>query len=259
MSIFAICMTKDEEDIIGYTLPRMAAQVDQVLIADNLSTDATRDILHTCANQMGNITISDDPEVAYLQSVKMTRLAEHARDQGADWVVPFDADEVWMLPELSPIPPSVSVLHAELYDHVVTGHDDFSDPDPVTRIAYRRPYPAPLYKVICRTLPGLVIEQGNHSASYPGPIESMGIGQVRHYPYRSALQMARKARNGGRAYAAAGSALPESTGAHWRNYARFLEQGGIEAIEEIFQTWFYEDDPSELIHDPCPVLMPVMV
>lgn len=259
MSVWGVSLVKDEQDIIGYSLPRMAAQLDGVVVADNMSTDETRAILEDVAEKMGNIKIVDDFEPAYLQSVKMTGLA---RSTGADWVVPFDADEVWHCPTgpLADVLPTLDCVVAEaaLYDYVASSDEDPNEPDPVRRIARRRQTPGRLPKVACRLLPGLVIEQGNHGARYPGPVlHCRGDLFVAHYPYRSAEQMARKAVNGAKAYEAAGDRLPDSTGQHWRDYGRFYDQGGLAAIEEIFTTWFYVGpDDSTTIVDPCPVPMP---
>lgn len=249
--IWAVTMCRDEEDIIGYTLPRMAAQVDGVIVADNRSTDDTPEILAAVAREFGNIFITDDPEPAYMQSDKMSHLARLAGERGATWVVPFDADEVWagvdtLRGEMA------SVVEALLYDHVVCGTDDKRERDPLKRIVHRRPGPTALPKVACRVLPGMVIEQGNHGAHYPGDVMRIRGGMhIHHFPYRSAQQMARKARNGSEAYAAAGARLPPSAGQHWRDYGRFLETVGMSAIEEIFSTWFYSPDGTGLVHDPA--------
>lgn len=256
-------MVRDEQDILPYTLPRMAAQLDHIIISDNLSVDDTPLILEEIASEFGNITILMDKDPAYLQSRKMTRLAEMAREDGADWVVPFDADEVWytfgsQLKDRFPETTEWSVEFATLYDHVVTSKDDHTIEDPVNRIGWRRTWSAPLPKVAFRPLPGVVVEMGNHGARYPGMVgtlEDSGI-IIHHYPYRSIEQMARKARNGADAYAAAGERVPVGAGQHWRDYGRFLDERGIEAIEEIFTTWFFSDDPEkddQLIWDPCPI------
>jgi hypothetical protein len=41
------------------------------------------------------VHVVTDREPAYFQAAKMTRLARAAARAGADWVVPFDADELW--------------------------------------------------------------------------------------------------------------------------------------------------------------------
>lgn len=76
MTVFGICMAKNEEDIIGPVVEHMMSEVDHVIVADNLSQDNTRSILDSLT---GNITVIDDLEPAYRQSEKMTHLAMVAK------------------------------------------------------------------------------------------------------------------------------------------------------------------------------------
>src|SRR5690348_11150571 len=89
-------MVRDEEDVIeGVVRHLLAEGVDHVLVADNLSSDGTRAILDGLA--AGHpVTVVDDPDPAYRQAEKMTALARRAGAAGADWVIPFDADELWV-------------------------------------------------------------------------------------------------------------------------------------------------------------------
>ena len=90
MSTIAVTMVKNEQDIVGPIIEHMVGQVDHVIVADNMSTDDTRAIL----NDFGDsITVIDDLDPAYEQSKKMSALAQQALLLGAEWVVPFDADE----------------------------------------------------------------------------------------------------------------------------------------------------------------------
>lgn len=253
MAVFAITMVKDEADIIEATIGHLLGQVDEILVLDNGSTDGTREILHDLP-----VAVHDDPEVGYHQSRKMTALASWAAELGADWIVPFDADEFWY----SPFGSIVDVLGraghartapARLYDHVATGADP-DDLDPIARIGWRRREPATLHKVACRARPDLLIHQGNHSATYNDDGEAIeGALVVRHYPYRSAEQFVRKARNGAAAYAA--TDLPITEGAHWRQYGALLDAHGEDALEGVFRQWFWIRDPRQdrtLIFDPAP-------
>lgn len=262
MKVAGVCMVKDEEDIIAYTLPRMAAQLDYVIVADNMSEEST--VLATTCNSLPNVVLINDEEPAYLQSQKMSNLALMAGEMGAEWIVPFDADEVWYHPHgihyvLENLPSNPHVIQAGLYNHIVTGWDP-EVPDVVERMQWRKVELNALPKVICRYLPGLVIEQGNHGAHYPGwgtTTEWSGI-RIHHYPYRSVEQFVRKAVNGKAAYDAAGDRLPPTAGQHWREYGAHYERGGVEAIREIFTTWFYAEDPSQdptLEFGPCPATL----
>lgn len=255
MTVVAVSMVRDEADIIGATVEHMIRQVDHVVVADNLSTDATRSILERLACE-----VLDDDDPGYRQSEKMTALARYAaKEHGADWVVPFDADEWWYSPHgriadvLEAVAPQWLVASADLFDHVATGVDKPHD-NPVKRIGWRRTNPVPLSKVACRWRDDLTIEQGNHGARYDGGATVLA-GQlvVRHFPYRSAEQFVRKARNGAQAYAA--TDLPPDVGAHWRQYGAIAEAHGDEACADIFRQWFWVAEPQHdpgLIYDPAP-------
>jgi hypothetical protein len=264
MTVVAISMVKDEVDIVEETVSRMAAQVDRVLIADNGSTDGTREIL----GRLPGVTVTDDPEVGYFQGFKMSALAARARAEGAEWIVPFDADEVWLprtnMPlraTLSTLPRHILVAEAALYDYVATGQDPAAG-GPIDRMQWRRPDCAPLPKVACRARDGLAIAQGNHSAHYHGvdhPPTVTNLLQIAHFPYRSAEQVVRKIRNGAAAYAA--TDLPEEQGAHWRGWGQILDEQGEGAIVDLFRKWHWRLDPTlpvridgekqpPLVHDP---------
>lgn len=254
MSVWAVCMCKDELDIIRTTVSLMLEQVDAVIVADNGSTDGTRQILDDIAKfDADRLWVINDPDPAYYQSAKMSHLAELAAEQGAEWVVPFDADEVWGTNEgtvavaLQAQPDCILVAEAPLFDHVPTSQD--RPGEPVSSTPWRRAEPAPLRKVACRAT-GVTIHQGNHGASYPdiaSPPSVTNVLEVRHFPYRSVEQMIRKARNGAAAYAA--TDLGEDVGAHWRQYGRFSD----EEIGDVFRKWFWSADPEAdgLIYDPA--------
>lgn len=253
MTVFGVSMVKDEADIIETIIRHSITQVDALIVADNGSTDGTRDILADLAKDLP-LTVIDDPEIGYFQSRKMTALANLAREQGADWVVPFDADEWWYSPFgriadiLNGIPAQWLIASATLYDHVSTALDP-DETDPTKRIRYRRLNPAPIPKVAVRCLDNLIIDQGNHGATYGfRPAALPGRLVIRHFPYRSAEQFISKVRNGAKAYSA--SDLPESAGAHWRGYGRILADSGEEVCAEIFRTWFWQPDATDLIFDP---------
>lgn len=264
MTTVGIAMVRDELDILPVTLAHMLEQCDTVIAADNGSRDGTRVLLDEWPD--GRLTVIDDPDPAYFQSRKMSALAERARQMGAEWVVPFDADEVWLSRDgqriadvLVALPDGVLIAEADLWDHVSTGRD-VDDPNPVRRMRWRRSYPAPLPKVAVRALPGVTIAQGNHSATFEGidlPGRVSNLLTVRHYSYRSEAQMIRKIRNGAAAYAA--TDLGEVEGAHWRQMGMMTD----EQIAEAYRKWYWRAEPKRplviegeaqppLVYDPAP-------
>lgn len=253
--IFAVSMVKDEADVVEGTLRHMAEEVDHLIVADNGSTDGTRDLLSDLARDLP-LTVVDDPDPAYYQSAKMTALADKAHAEGARWIVPFDADELWYASDrlrtvLADQPEDRTVAWATLYNHLCTAVDE-RDPDPFRSMVWRQRDPGPLPKVAIRWEPGCVIEQGNHGAQHPRGVVGVPALSIRHFPARSVEQFTRKSLNGAKAYAAAD--LPEDMGAHWRSYGRLAEDGGPAILAEVFRAhwWYLSPTDSGLVHDPAP-------
>lgn len=224
--IVAVSMVRDEDDIIGKTVAHLLAEgVDQLIIADNNSVDGTRSIL----GSFPEVTIVDDPEVAFYQSAKMTRLAQQALDLGATWVIPFDADEYWyahdetLAEAFTRQDDSVSSLWADIYQQ-------WGD--------HRGPGPQPFHKVAFRPTRDAVITQGNHDVWGLGPQRLGDTLAIRECQYRSLGQFIRKVRNGKQAYDA--STLGDGEGTHWRTYGAMTDEqlageyATLQAIELTF-------------------------
>jgi glycosyltransferase involved in cell wall biosynthesis len=262
MTLWAIMMVKDEEDVIEPVLRHIAAQgVDGILVAENGSTDLTRDLLDWLHDQLPcPLFVKDDPIVGYWQSRKMTALANEAHQRGADWIWPVDADELWYYGDTQRLADVVrqadgDVIHARLWHHFRTGLDDHDakTTTPFQTMQYRWPDEAPIGKVIVRWRDGAVLEAGNHGVTSPGALapSSLRDVQIRHFPYRSAEQFIRKAINGSRAYAA--TDLPRGVGQHWREYGQLYERGGEDALRDAYYAHFVYDLPSasRLVYDPA--------
>ena len=253
MRVVGIAMVKDEVDIIETTVVHMLHQVDHVVIADNGSTDGTSEILATL-----NCETIDDPDPAYYQSRKMTALAHYAASaHRADWVVPFDADEIWYPLHAATIREALRgltdewVVPAWLFDHVVTDADA-SGVAPQHAMAHHLRNRTPLHKVAARTRNGMVIEMGNHQVTYPDRVTSPPVAwdvlAVRHFPIRSPQQYIRKARQGGAALAL--TDLDPACGQHWRDWARMTDQHLHDAF---LDHWYYRADDDRLVLDPAPL------
>lgn len=257
MTVAAVSMVKDELDVIVGSILHMVDEVDFLIVADNGSTDGTREALAELADDLP-LDVIDDPDPAYYQSVKMSRLGELAYSRGARWVVPFDADELWFSrgDRMSVIlrDRKEDVVRAELYNHFPSGVDP-EGADPFRTIIWRQKEPAPLPKVAIRWREGTIIDQGNHSATMHGRDMRIGNGlEVRHFPYRSAEQFIRKARNGAAAYAA--TDLPPEVGAHWRGYGQIYDRYGEEACGDVFRQHFWHLSPVDngMVPDPAPYM-----
>jgi glycosyltransferase involved in cell wall biosynthesis len=260
MPVYGVTMVKDEADVIAGTLRHMASEVDGLVVADNGSTDGTRELIAQLAAELPlPVIIVDDTEPAYYQSRKMSNLAAAAADAGGPgtWVVPFDADEIWYAAHpLREVLPSLwePVAVAQLFNHFRTALDA-DDPDPYRSMVWRQAQPAALGKVAFQWRPGAVIHQGNHGVSLPG-YAGPGIAAVelRHFPYRSAEQFVRKAVNGATAYKL--TDLPDDQGAHWRAYGETYDRHGEQAVRAVFEAHFNHLSPVDvgMVRDPAPYL-----
>lgn len=245
VTVIAVTMVRDEEDIIGYTLLHLYAEgVDHIIVADNLSTDRTRTILENI-RETHPLTIVNDDEVGYYQARKMTNLAHMAGDMKADWVLPFDADELWYAQE-GTIREALAgcdadVVRATGWDHVATLRDA-PDRDPYRRIRYRRAVPQKLPKVAFRPHPTATLHMGNHDVDHPG-VKVDGVLELRHFGYRSLPQFISKVRNGKQAYDA--TDLHQTYGQHWR------VRGGL-PDEAIAAEWNQMCNEDGLVYDPAP-------
>jgi hypothetical protein len=253
--VVAIARAKDEADVVEGWVRHHANEVDHILIADNASTDGTRDILWGLLRDYP-LTLVDDPEIGYYQSARMSALAAQAADMfGPDnlWIAPIDLDELWV----QPVDRIRTVLPTLGHNHVRTG-DDVDDPDPFRSMVWRIEQPGALPKVAFRYAEGAVIEQGNHGVTLPtGETGGLQVLHVHHFPVRSAEHYIRKARNGAAAYAAAPD-LPESMGAHWRSWGRMSDDQLLDAYRTH---WHYgspadvgrvRGDGAGLVREPAP-------
>lgn len=238
--IAAVTMVKDEADIIGDVLAHLLNEgVDEIIVADNLSSDGTRDILESFP-----VHIVDDPEVGYYQSEKMTRLACQAGALGAEWVIPFDADEIWYAPQ-STLKEFLTACTADvLAAHALQHIPQRDDPDgpPTRSMGWRRDQWSHMPSMAFRYEPGVAIAQGNHEVTRGG-IRVGGL-EIREFQYRSFEQMIRKVRNGKAAYDATQISYGEGT--HWRRL-------GALSGPELEQEWAQMTNPVGLVFDPAPI------
>ncbi len=259
-------LARDEADIIEHTLRHLKTQVDWVFVADNMSTDGTRDILNSLAwTDEAWLDVSDDLEPGYFQDRKTTALALQAYERGFDWVIPCDADEIWYSPFgrvgdiLDVLPEEVLFARAVMFNHIPTNQDQ-PESDPVKRIGWRFIEPGAMSKVACRTSPDLRIDMGNHEAVSVGKVRSNWMhnvhGQItiRHFPWRSQAQHLRKITNGALAYAAAPD-LDPTYGEHWKAFGLPGTGNFEQAVNDWFWQWGFRANPGlagDLIYDPAP-------
>lgn len=257
MTTIGITMVRDEEDVIEGTIRHMAGEVDEIVVADNLSSDSTRQILNRLMTELP-LTVVEDNDPAHYQSRKMSCLARTFAEVG-DWVVPFDADELWYSPlgrvseALSRLPKDATVAEAKIFNHYGTAVDPH-EPDVFRRFVWRTRAPLGLPKIAFRYEAGAIISDGNHGVTLPSGRGQRGHADlgIRHFPYRSPEQFTRKGITGAAALEL--TSLPEDTGLHWRGYGAIARAQGEETLAQVYRDHFWFLIPWEqgLVRDPAP-------
>ena len=195
-------MVKNESDIIGETIRNLRAQgIDHVLVADNGSTDDTVEVLRS-----ENVHIVSDPIVAYWQAQKMSHLARVAVRNGASWVVPFDADELWKGDQGRTIGESLrsssaNLVEAAWWNFVALPENDSESV--ADRFPWRLPQPDDQHK---QAFPANWLARctmGNHTTFVPGD-RKVRLLRIAHYRSRTTEQLLRKSADGTRASELAG-------------------------------------------------------
>ena len=181
--IAAVSTVLDEEQIIAETVANLYRQgIDEVYIYLGPCKDRSREVLAPFP-----VTILDDPEPVHYQPKLITELTHRAGAAGADWILPFDADEFWF-PEkaatvkeaLEALEPNVGVTHAGQY-HYHTRE-------------MRNPTSNANSKVCFRYHPAASVANGNHHvAGIPGE-NSWGVLLIKEWQYQDFDHYVRKVR-----------------------------------------------------------------
>lgn len=236
MSVWAVTTVKNEADIIGATIAHLLAEgIERVFVYDGMSTDGTREVLAG----FDQVTVWEDADPIHRQPKRMTELADLAVEQGAEWIIPFDADEFWcptsplstIEEALNFLPASVTKVHAAMWQH--------KDWD------WREPTHKPLGKVALRWRPGAKIRNGNHDVDALDGDTAFSVLHVREIQYRSFEHFLEKIEA---RCATLDPSLPESHGAH-HTRLRHLSR------EDLAKEWRIMCERA-ITHDPIPSRCP---
>lgn len=227
--IAAVCTTYNEADIIGHTVGHLLGSgVDHIYIAD-ASTDGTRGVIDSVAGN--HATILDDRMGFHNQPLWTKLLADLARAEGHNWIIPFDADEFVCIDGgdfqwLNTLDDYINKLFIPMQQYVNWNE----------RWVENKPLP----KVICRWKPDLVFAPGNHGCNIPFWYPARIV--IKELQYRSYNHFKRKIRErcqtlDPRLHGIAGDH-------HWN-----LKDATEDQLEQAWQ----ELHNHKLIYDPIPV------
>jgi hypothetical protein len=257
MKLVMTLLVRDEQDIVAEHLDFHLAQgVDEVIVTDNGSVDATLEILRSYEAR-GVVRIVLEPSDDYSQGRWVTRMARMAADDGADWVINSDADEFWwprsgsLASTFESLDGGTGVVVARRTNFVPQPEDDrpFWERMTVRERESLNPVGKPLPpKLAHRAHPEITVVQGNHRVQGPdlGARLDDGTVEILHFPMRSYAQFENKIVKGGQAYAR-NSELPEKVGRTWRRLYEVWEEGDLPAHYE--ESVVSDPDRADLVED----------
>lgn len=139
MKVVAVACAGEDVDVVERSVRwHLAAGAAHVVVSDPKTSDGTRDVLADLA-RTEPVTVLDDPDPAFRPGDRWTRACERAFDAlRPAWVLPFELGSLWTLPASLPRI-GEPVLSTSVLEHVPTARDDDADPNPFTRLRWRRP------------------------------------------------------------------------------------------------------------------------
>lgn len=242
--IAAVLVVRNEVDIIRLcVLHHLAIGCERIFVLDNGSSDGTEVVLQRLAARVPLSWSSDAG--TYRQAEFATGLAHEAARDGADWILPLDADEFWVAP---------NGLHAALDSSSDSGAMEVARVEFIQSRGQRHAQPAGVFtmtrrvaapldglatihafqvgecsmfearqapKLAVRASPELEISRGAHAASgLLGSVEATDAVTILHAPLRARACLVRKAVHGDRLEDAGAEGIAGWQVRHWAALAR---------------------------------------
>lgn len=172
--IAATLCVRDDADIVQDTIRNMLNQGVDKVYACTSGGAASRAVADLNSPQVWTIQEFDHE---FHQATLMNLLGEYAGDNGAEWVIPFDADEYWgtlggrnIADTLRALPRRVGKVYATLWHHQ-TWDDKVVPAERLPKVAYR-------------WHPDARVHMGQHDVDMPPGLDSINVLTVRHWQFR---------------------------------------------------------------------------
>jgi glycosyltransferase involved in cell wall biosynthesis len=199
MKIFALCVVKNEADVIAYTLDKASEWATKIFVLDNGSTDGTWEIINELSRANSSVIPWKqmfEPFYDGIRSKLFNSFSEEAKE-GDWWCFRLDADEVYLEDPrkfLRKTPLVYDYVCKKSIDFVLTGEDlqehDFdshSFKENIQHIKYFMPK-AWVEARFFRHKAGVIWKENQEILRLKGLVYPKTI-LVKHYQYRSPAQM----------------------------------------------------------------------
>jgi len=271
MNLVAISCVKNEEDIIETFIRHTATFVDQIVILDNGSTDATLDILNSIKTENIALELLIDSSIGHFQWKRMNFLMDSyaVNKYAGDWIIPLDADEFIVAEDkvsfCDILSSHKSPVKLQLMTYVPHESDDRREINPALRIRHRLQKEAhPYYKVIVpsdllKKRPDVSLSQGNHNLVLNGKhLKAFLLDSVflAHIPIRSPEQYASKVALKNLQYLAM-SQREESWGGHLQRPYELLKKDPQAFADTYREAALYFGVKPDRTFEPKVVLDPI--
>jgi hypothetical protein len=230
--IAAVATVRGDTDIAPLSVAHLFAEgVDVVYIATH------DEIAHRVLEDSGAILVPRRDHYWHQQRW-VNELAAIAGANGADWIVPFDADEFWfgedglsVAEALSTVPVEIPVAAATLWQYATW--------------EYRQAEPErEMFKVAYRFDPQVRLGFGGHDLEQPKGLPCIqGVVRLRHLPYRSYSHFKSKVRD------ACLTLPPEIRTAGYGRHHTCLEHADEAELRNYWEHWL----SLGAIRDPIPI------
>lgn len=266
LNVISFSLAKNEEDVIEAFVRQNLRYIDHMYIADNLSTDGTRDILNALVEEGLPITVLDDPEQGHQQNLKTTKAyQELSATVDFDAIFFIDADEFLCgSPLVAPEGKYPGKFyHVERERYVITDPAS-NEPNVLRRMQYKLVEPETNKSMIFhdrKAFAKVSIGTGNHHVYRAGKRKVHGVIpglKLAHFPIRSKRQFLSKMVLGW-----VGLMLRDQTvrqeekpqGSHWRDgYQFFMKYNGSISddrfMRRIYKTSDFDAFKASLVFDP---------
>ncbi|HEX4433498.1 MAG TPA: glycosyltransferase family 2 protein, partial [Acidimicrobiales bacterium] len=223
MKVVGVYLVRNEADVIETNLRHHFETVlAEAIVVDNGSSDGTLELLADLADELPLQVASELGHI--FQSGRVTRMARFAVQQGADWVLPLDADEFWVAADrpfrsvLEAAPADARALFVEVINFVQQRDVLAVQPGVLRTMTLRPPHPVGTAedasrlvrtgevgwleltytpKCVLRGTPDIVVAPGNHLTGIDGGYATGALACL-HAPIRARSILLQKIDHGRR-------------------------------------------------------------